>query len=241
MPRGRPPAVGAGGPGTDEFPGAGRSPLGTGNAIVKEYVMTMVDLGPQTRIVARLAASVADEQLTAPTPCPDLGVRHLLGHLLMLSVAFRDAARKDLGTTTDTSPAATLPDIGPGWRERLPEVLDELAEAWRDPAAWTGDTRAGGVDLPGAVAGAVVADELVIHAWDLARATGQAYTPDPAALDSALAFLRAAADEPTIRRSGVFGPVVPVPQDAPPLDRAVGLSGRDPRWPHRARSRAAGA
>ncbi|MEU1012663.1 TIGR03086 family metal-binding protein [Streptomyces sp. NPDC088810] len=202
--------------------------------------MTMVDLGPQTRIVARLAASVTDEELTAATPCPDLGVRNLLGHLLVLSVAFRDAARKHLGTTTDTSPTAALPDIGPGWRERLPEALEELAEAWRDPAAWTGDTRAGGVDLPGAVAGAVVADELVIHAWDLARATGQAYTPDPAALDSAFAFLRAVADDPT-RGGGIFGPAVPVPADAPLLDRAVGLSGRDPAWPHRARSRAAGA
>lgn len=201
--------------------------------------MTMVDLGPQTRIVARLAASVADEQLTAATPCPDLRVRNLLGHLLTLSLAFRDAARKDLGTRTDTSPAATLPDIGPGWRARLPEALDELAEAWRDPAAWTGGTRAGGVDLPGAVAGAVVAGELVIHAWDLARATGQAYVPDPDALDAALGFLRAAADGPA--RDGLFGAAVPVPEAAPPLDRAVGLSGRDPAWAPGTRPRAARA
>lgn len=191
--------------------------------------MTMVDLGPQTRIVARLAESVTDEQLTAATPCPDHAVRNLLGHLLMLSVAFRDAARKDLGPTTDTAPNTAVPDIGPGWREELPKALDELADAWRDPAAWTGDTRAGGVDLPGAVAGAVVADELVIHGWDLARATGQDYAPDPAALDSALTFLRAAADD-LHRDDGPFGPVVPVPPDAPPLDRAVGLSGRDPGW-----------
>ncbi|MGW5491732.1 TIGR03086 family metal-binding protein [Streptomyces olivaceoviridis] len=195
--------------------------------------MTMVDLGPQTRIVARLAESVTDEQLTAATPCPHHAVRNLLGHLLTLSVAFRDAARKDLGTTTDTHPDAAFPDLGPGWREELPKALDALADAWRDPAAWTGGTRAGGVDLPGAVAGAVVADELVIHGWDLARATGQDYTPDPAALDSALTFLRAAADDPD-RGDGLFGPAVPVPADATPLDRAVGLSGRDPGWPHRA-------
>ncbi|MFG3016077.1 TIGR03086 family metal-binding protein [Streptomyces cinerochromogenes] len=194
--------------------------------------MTMIDLGPQTRIVARLAESVTDEQLTAATPCPDQTVRHLLGHLLMLSVAFRDAARKDLGTTTDTRPDAVPWDLGPGWREELPKALDELADAWRDPAAWTGDTRAGGVDLPGAVAGAVVADELVIHGWDLARATGRPYTPDPAALDSALTFLRAAADDPN-RGNGLFGPVVPVPPEAPLLDRALGLSGRDPGWGER--------
>ncbi|MFB7503072.1 TIGR03086 family metal-binding protein [Streptomyces broussonetiae] len=191
--------------------------------------MTMVDLGPQARIVARLAESVTDEQLTGPTPCPDLALRNLLGHLLGLSVAFRDAARKDLGATTDTNPNAAVPDIGPGWREELPKTLDELADAWRDPAAWTGHTRAGGVDLPAAVAGAVVADELVIHGWDVARATGQEYTPDPAVLGSALTFLRAAADDPD-RGSGLFGPVVAVPETATLLDRAVGLSGRDPGW-----------
>lgn len=187
------------------------------------------DLGPQTLIVARLAEGVRDGQLGDATPCPDCAVRNMLGHLTGLAVAFRDAARKDLGPTTDTPPDAAVPDIGPGWREELAKAFDELADAWRDPAAWTGMTRAGGVDLPGEVAGAVVADELVIHGWDLARATGQEYTPDPAALSAAHGFLAAAAarGEPG---SGVFGPVVPVADDAPLLDRAVGLSGRDPGW-----------
>ncbi|KAB1143067.1 TIGR03086 family protein [Streptomyces luteolifulvus] len=190
---------------------------------------TTLDLGPQTRIVARLAEGVSDEQLADGTPCPGCAVRNMLGHLHGLAVAFRDAGRKDLGVTTDTSPNAALPDIGPGWREELPKVLDELADAWRDPGAWTGMTRAGGVDLPGSVAGAVAADELVIHGWDLARATGQGYLPDPAALEASYGFLLAAADDPD-RGGGLFGPVVPVPADAPLLDRAVGLSGRDPGW-----------
>ncbi|MEV8090837.1 TIGR03086 family metal-binding protein [Streptomyces nigra] len=191
---------------------------------------TTLDLGPQARAVARLALAVRDDQLAAPTPCPDLAVRHLLGHLLGLSVAFRDAGRKDFGATTDTAPDSAVPDVGPGWREELPEVLDELAEVWRAPDPWTGTTRAGGIEMPGAVAGAVAADELVIHGWDLARATGQPYDPDPAAVRASYAFLRAAADETGPGDDGVFGPVVPVPDDAPLLDRAVGLSGRNPGW-----------
>ncbi|MGV9812988.1 TIGR03086 family metal-binding protein [Streptomyces cellulosae] len=190
---------------------------------------TPLDLGPQTRIVARLAEGVTDAQLADATPCPRYAVRHLLGHLLGLSVAFRDAGRKDLGATTDTAPQDALPDVGPAWRAELSKALDELAEAWRDPAAWTGMTRAGGIDMPGEVTAAVALDELVIHGWDLARATGQPYTPDPAALESAHAFLRAAAEEGD-RGEGIFGPVVPVPADTPLLDRALGLSGRDPRW-----------
>ena len=190
---------------------------------------TTLDLGPQTRVIARLAEGVREEQLADGTPCPDCAVRNMLGHLLGLSAAFRDAARKDLGATTDTSPGDVTPDIGPGWREELPKVLDELADAWRDPAAWTGMTRAGGVDLPGEVAAAVAVDELVIHGWDLARATGQDYTPDPAALQASHDFLLAAAEDPS-RGGGIFGPVVPVPAEASLLDRAVGLSGRHPGW-----------
>ncbi|GAA2602333.1 TIGR03086 family metal-binding protein [Streptomyces lienomycini] len=190
---------------------------------------TTLDLGPQTRILARLADGVCEDRLTDPTPCPDLAVRNLLGHLTGLAVAFRDAARKDLGPTTDTSPEASMPDIGPNWRQELAAALAALAEAWREPDAWTGATRAGGIDLPGAVAGAVVADELVIHGWDLARATGQEYAPDAAAVRAAYGLLAAAADE-SDRGQGMFGPVVAVPADAPLLERALGLSGRDPGW-----------
>ncbi|MFD9328296.1 TIGR03086 family metal-binding protein [Streptomyces sp. NPDC060065] len=188
----------------------------------------ILDLGPQARIVASLAAGATDEQLAGATPCPELAVHNMLGHLIGLAAAFRDAGRKDLGPTTDTSPTSAVPDIGPGWREAMPKVMDELAEAWRDPAAWTGETRAGGVDLPGAVAGAVAVDELVVHGWDLARATGQEYEPDAAALQMSYEFLLASAEDPT--RGGIFGPVVPVPDEAPLLDRAIGLSGRDPGW-----------
>lgn len=187
------------------------------------------DLGPQALVVARLAAEMTQEQLDRDTPCPGLAVHHMLGHLGGLAVAFRDAGRKDLGVTTDTNPGSVVPDIGPDWRETLPKVLDELAEAWRDPAAWTGETRAGGVTLPGAVAGAVAADELVVHGWDLARATGQEYEPDEVALRAAYGFLAAAAAN-SGPGEGVFGPVVPVPDDAPLLDRVIGLSGRDPGW-----------
>ncbi|MEU0176654.1 TIGR03086 family metal-binding protein [Streptomyces massasporeus] len=190
-----------------------------------------LDLGPQAAVVARLAEAVADEQLADPTPCPEYAVRNVLAHLTHLAGAFRDAGRKDLGVTTDTSPGSSLPELGPDWREELPKVLADMAEAWRDPAAWTGMTRAGGVDLPGEVAGLVATDELVIHGWDLARATGRPYTPDPAALRVCHDFLEASVDAPD--RGEIFGPVVRVASDAPLLARAVGLSGRNPGWTRR--------
>ena len=41
-------------------------------------------------------------------------------------------------------------------------------------------SRAGGVDFPGEVAGMVALTEVVVHGWDLARATGQPYGIDAA-------------------------------------------------------------
>ncbi|MFB6820257.1 TIGR03086 family metal-binding protein [Streptomyces virginiae] len=194
----------------------------------------LLDLGPQARVLAGLVVAVPDARLADRTPCPAYTVGDLLGHLAGLCIAFRDAARKDLGATTDTAPGPVAPVLSSGWREELPGVLDELAGAWRDPVAWTGTTRAGGVDLPGAVAGVVAVDELVVHGWDLARATGQVYAPDPDALRASYAFLSEAAAEGD-RGGGIFGPVVPVPEDASLLDRVVGLSGRDPLWTPSAR------
>lgn len=187
------------------------------------------DLGPQTEVVARLAADIPDDRLEDPTPCEGMAVRHLLGHLIGLTAAFRDAARKDLGPTTGTDPnSAPLPDLGPGWREELARELPQLADAWNDPAAWEGDTQAGGVTLPGAVAGRVALNELVLHGWDLARATGRPYEPAEEALHVSYELVAATPDGPA--REGMFGPAVTVPEDAPLLDRVVGLSGRDPDW-----------
>ncbi|MFI7387669.1 TIGR03086 family metal-binding protein [Streptomyces sp. NPDC049813] len=189
---------------------------------------TTVDLGPQARVLARLAHAVRDDQLDLPTPCPDYAVRELLGHIMGLAAGLRAAGRKE---SEGTNPGAALPALDPEWRTALPEALDELVATWREPAAWEGMTQAGGLDLPGAVAGLVTADELVVHGWDLARATGQAYAPDEAALHAARTLLTPQeGGDGGDGGDGLFGPIVPVPDDAPLLDRVIGLSGRDPAW-----------
>ena len=187
-----------------------------------------LDLEPAARQIAGLLDGIEDSFLTDPTPCPDYAVRELLAHLVGLVTAFRDAGRKNLGPTTDTSPDAALPVLPEGWRKTLPPLLDELVAAWRDPAARQGMTRAGGVDLPGEVAAMVALNELVIHGWDLARSTGQKYEADEASLRVSLALTTPSDDSP--RPGQLFGPPVPVPADAPLVDRAVAMSGRRPDW-----------
>ena len=64
-----------------------------------------------------------------------------------------------------------------------------------------------------------------MHGWDLAVATGQPYRIDAKEWPRAWVSRPDGAAEGT---PGLFGPPVPVPADAPELDRLLGLSGRDP-------------
>jgi uncharacterized protein (TIGR03086 family) len=66
-----------------------------------------------------------------------------------------------------------LPDT---WREQLGRDLDTLVAAWRAPSAWLGEAVAGGVTMSSTELATVVVDELVLHGWDLAHATGQQFT-----------------------------------------------------------------
>lgn len=186
------------------------------------------DLAPAAQQITGLLDAVDDTRLSAPTPCPGVTVSALLAHIGGLAVAFRDAAHKELGAATDTAPSVEGMVLADGWRDTLPRTLDEMVTAWRSPEAWQGMTRAGSVDLPGEIAGMVALNELVLHGWDLARSTGQPFRAEEAHLDSTLALLADLGDSPPA--GSPFGPPVPVPDDAPLLDRAVARSGRRPDW-----------
>jgi uncharacterized protein (TIGR03086 family) len=190
---------------------------------------TRYDLGPTAERVDALVKGVTEDQLDAPTPCTDYTVRDLIGHLLGLTAAFRASASKS-GSTG--APPGRLAELVTGdWRGRLSVQLAELAGAWRDPGAWEGMTGAGGVELPSSLAGTIALNELLLHGWDLARATGQEFDPDPAGVRASLEFT-SLVNSPrwTAGRTGLFADPVEVPPDAPALDRTLGLSGRDPAW-----------
>ncbi|SEE64227.1 TIGR03086 family metal-binding protein [Ruania alba] len=191
----------------------------------------MFDLTATTARTAGLATHVQDDQLADPTPM-DAPVEQLVQHLLGLSVAFRDAAAKIDGPTTNTPPQPVTEPLPPGWRELLAERLTELAEAWQEPAAWEGMTRAGGVELPGEVCGLIALDEVLLHGWDLAVATGQAYQPGTDELEAIVPIVTPNPDpeQAAAEREGMFGAPVAVAADAPLLDRVLGMAGRDPAW-----------
>jgi uncharacterized protein (TIGR03086 family) len=193
--------------------------------------MKPVDLEPAAQCMVDAVAGVPGELLGRPTPCPAYTLGDLLDHVDGLSLAFTAAARKDTAAFAPDRAEGNASHLGDDWRTRIPRDLAALAEAWRDPAAWTGMTKAGGVDLPGDVAGLVALDELVVHGWDVARASGQPYDCDHEVLEVVYGFLQEwASPGQEEMRSGVFGPVVEVSDDAPLLDRVIGLAGRDPAW-----------
>lgn len=170
-----------------------------------------------------------DDQLGAPTPCGDATVADLLDHIDGLSQAFTAAAVKDTALA-DRAPAVDGSRIGADWRDRIPDRLARLAAAWRADSAWTGMTRAGGVDMPGEVAASVATNELLVHGWDLAVATDHQYLAEPDLIEAAREFVEPAVSQNPAGVPGLFGPPVEVPSSSSPMDRLVALTGRNPAW-----------
>jgi uncharacterized protein (TIGR03086 family) len=189
--------------------------------------MTSPDLAPQAAEVARVVTGVRDDQLTDPTPCADTSVAALLDHLVGLTIAFREAAEKIPQTG---GPRADAANLAPDWRIRIPMQLDGLVAAWQHPTAWQGDTHIAGMEMPAAAAGTAGLNEVLIHGWDIAVATGQEYRPDPDTVRTCFDFGVAFAKGAPEARDQMYGPVVPVPEDAPLFDRLLGQAGRDPSW-----------
>ena len=187
--------------------------------------MGMIDMTAACVTTSRLLGQVNDDQLGAATPCTDMNLGALIAHIGGLALAFEAAARKDFGPLTD-SPPEIIDAPEPDWRQTYPERLAALAAAWREPGAWQGMSRAGGVDFPADVGGMIALTEVVVHGWDLAVSAGLDYhAPGEETLAAVHDHVATFAAEPI---EGLFGPAVPVPPDAPLLDRVVGLTGRDP-------------
>ena len=189
--------------------------------------MDHLDLEPAARRLGDLLANVPDDRLGAATPCPAYTLGDLIDHVGGLSTGLAAAAEKR--TPDAVGRPGDARKLGDDWRTRIPRDLLALADAWRDPDAWSGMTQAGGIDLPGEVCGLVTLDELVVHGWDVARSSGQPFESEQPTLEAVHGFL-ATFDAPAAGEGGPFGPPVAVPDGAPLVDRVVGLAGRDPAW-----------
>jgi len=163
---------------------------------------------------------ITDDQLAAPTPCAEFDVRTLLDHLLtwgptLVGSAYGRAVPPASGAFGD-------------WRDGLDRQLDAVIAGWSRPEAWLGTTSMATIELPAATVGGMVVGELVVHGWDLARATDQGPVWPSTVLEPLHEEIARTAVQ--AREMHVYGPEVPVSADAPTLDRLLGLTGRDPQW-----------
>lgn len=173
----------------------------------------------------RKVAAVRAGQWENRSPCEEWNARDVVGHIVdMHAVMLRPFGR-------DLSPAPSLKeDPLAAFKAARADVESILA----DPAlaAAEQDTPMGKMTAEQHI-DQVVSTDMVVHGWDLARATGQDDTIDPDEVAGMWPSAQSIPEEMRIPGAFgpgivVFGPEVKVPEDAPLQDRLLGLMGRDP-------------
>ncbi|HLK76272.1 MAG TPA: TIGR03086 family metal-binding protein [Streptosporangiaceae bacterium] len=175
------------------------------------------------RVVAGAAKTASLDQ---PTPCPDWDLRTLLNHTILWTAY--SAERRAHGESVAEELMSKDFTAEPGYAEAYQAQLDRAVHAWSKPEAWAGDRTVMGSATPAADIAAMLIMEMVLHGWDVAKATGQDYHCDGELAQALLGTVRAQGD--MFRQYEGFAAVVPVPDDATAFDRALALSGRDPAW-----------
>ena len=96
--------------------------------------------------------------------------------------------------------------------------------AWAQPSALEGVSP--GMGLPQETVAQMALLDLTIHSWDLAKATGQTFTPASGAIEVLNAFVDRMGD--TARKMNMFSPPCQVPDEASPMEKLIARTGRDP-------------
>jgi len=173
----------------------------------------------------RVVGGVSKDQLDDPTPCTEWDVRTLVNHIILWT-AYSAEQRAHGGSVSEdlmNKDFAADPDFAADYAAQV----DKALAAWSDPAAWERELGVMGSATPAADVAALLIAELVLHGWDLAKATGQEYRGDDAV---AAVVLRTVEQQGELfRQYKGFAEAVALPDGAPVFDRALALSGRDPR------------
>lgn len=151
-----------------------------------------------------------------PSPCPDWTAHDVAKHVV-------DTTRRLLTRLTggDPSPPDSNEDLAAAWEVESAAVKAALADPERAATEVQG---LGGTQPWQDLIGTVMCADTLIHTWDLARATGQDETLDPAGMAAAQAFLEP--NDGMLRVPGGFGPKLDPPADADDQARFLAFVGR---------------
>jgi len=162
-------------------------------------VLSQLDeLGP---LLAGVVGGISPGQLDNPTPCSEFTVRGVLEHMIGGATVFAATFRGDEPGTPDVGDV--LAGFGP--------ALTELASALHGPGALDGTVTAPFGEVPAARFARFVVLDGLVHGWDLATSTGQAYEPADALVAEVESFAAEAA---------------PTPAGATPIERLAAFTGR---------------
>jgi uncharacterized protein (TIGR03086 family) len=149
-------------------------------------------------------AGVPDDRWSAPTPCEAWTARDLVGHLVSTSGMFLGFIGQDapVGPPADDDPLGAFTSA----RDAIQAALDDPAMASQEY-----DGLAGRTTFENGVDGFLSAD-LVIHRWDLARATGQDESLPVAEVRRVHEMLEPMDEQ--MRQPSAFGPKIQPPPGA---------------------------
>ncbi len=167
---------------------------------------------------AATVAGVPDGRWSSPSPCEDWDARQVVEHVVNAQGMFLGFIGEELGDVPSVAD-----DANGAWdaaRARVQSALDDPTRADREFEGFLGRS-----SFSAAVDRFLNCD-LVIHRWDLARATGQDDAVSPGDAERVLDIAHGFGDE--FRGPGAFGPEVPVAPDADVQTRMLAYCGRQP-------------
>jgi uncharacterized protein (TIGR03086 family) len=161
---------------------------------------------------ARLDA-VGDDQWANPTPCTDWSVRQLVDHVIDVQRAIPEGLGMAIADGPD--PRAT-------WRA----VRDGAMTVLRKPGVLEQTMQGRSGEMPVEMSLGIRLSDLLVHTWDLARATGgdERLNPDVAAI----VLERLKPNDEVLRSSGTFGPKIDPPAGADAAVELLCFTGRNP-------------
>jgi uncharacterized protein (TIGR03086 family) len=188
-----------------------------------------------------LIADVRPDQMADPTPCTEMNVRELLAHLVMVLERV-DAAGRGLPSGEWPGPTTERPDDA--WTRAWRDAAHHLQATWADDAVLAMSmTTPWGATMSGGELLTLYTNEVVVHSWDLARATGRSPVWDERAVAAAWRGISAQLPDadraqeweaakavlpPDFPWADPFANAVEVDEDAPLIDRLVAWNGRTP-------------
>jgi uncharacterized protein (TIGR03086 family) len=154
-----------------------------------------------------------------PAPCDGWTARDIVDHLVGWVPGFFGAAGIELaaGPSVADDPAGAWTNLA----DQLQALLDDPATATREI-----DGGPAGPQTIESAIGMIVLGDVLVHTWDLARATGLDETLDADIVTEMLIGMQPIDD--MLRQSGHYGPKVAVDEGADDQTKLIAFTGRTP-------------